>query len=72
MRPDELDEINAFTAGFRHGCDVGRVSAREAETILRAWGRPITDGVVTCFCNGAEDGVRGDRWRYLLCKATRG
>ena len=72
MRPDERDEINAFTAGFRHGQDRGLTSPREAEMILRGFGRPTSDATVTCFCNGAEDGARGDRWRYLLCKAMRG
>ena len=65
-RPDALDELNAFRAGFRHGTDLGIVSASEAETLLRGFGRPTSSASVACFCNGAEDGARGDRWRYLL------
>jgi len=74
-RPDALDELNAFRAGFRHGADRGIVSPREAETILRSFGRPTSSGSVDCFCNGAEDGAKGDRFRYLLsfmCRATAG
>ena len=69
---DELDLLNAFTAGYRHGRDVGLVSPREAQAILEGLGRPTSAASVDCFCNGAEDGARGDSFRYLLAKAVRG
>ena len=70
-RPDALDELNAFRAGFRHGQDVGAVSPREAETILRGLGLQTSSGCVDCFGNGAEDGRKGDRFRYLLSFALQ-
>jgi hypothetical protein len=67
-RPDELDEINAFRAGFRFGVDHGIVSPKEAEVILRDMNpnTPISSSVLDCFCNGAEDGRKNDQFRYLL------
>jgi hypothetical protein len=69
-RPDALDEINAFRAGYRHGANVGRVSPREAESEMRRFGMPINSSAVECFCNGAEDGARGDTFRYVLSFAV--
>ena len=68
-RPDDLDKINAFRAGWRHGADRGEVSPREADAALRALPTtiPIIDATVACFCHGSVDGTRGDSWRYLLC-----
>lgn len=70
-RPDALDELNAFRAGFRHGQDVGDVSPREAEAILRGLGLQTSSGCVDCFGNGAEDGRKGDKFRYVLSFAVR-
>lgn len=66
-RPDLLDEVNAFRAGYRHGRDVGEVSAREAEAILRSLPTtiPPVGNAILCFCNGSVDGARGDAFRYL-------
>jgi len=68
-KADKLDELNAFRSGFRHGSDTNMlVSPREAEEILRSL--PISvepsDGMIVCFCNGADDGVKHDTFRYLL------
>lgn len=69
MKPDALHEINAFRAGFRHGRDVGSVSPREAEAEMRKLGMLVAGETVTCFCNGSDDGARGDQFRYLLTSA---
>ena len=68
--PDQLDSLNAFRAGYRHGKDERSVSPREAETILRALHVPVTGATVDCFCNGSEDGATGDSFRYLLSFAV--
>ena len=68
---DDMDRLNAFRAGFRHGADRGLVSAREADAILRSLGRSPSCDAVELFCNGAEDGARGDRFRYLLSFAVQ-
>ena len=72
-RPDVLDEINAFRAGYRHGADYGIVSPKEAETVMRqlGWTTPITSELTDLFCNGVDDGARGDKFRYLLSFACR-
>jgi len=72
MRPDRLDELNAFRAGYRHGADRGAVSPREADEILRNLPTtiPVTGSTVDCFCNGADDGARKDSFRYLLSFRT--
>lgn len=65
-RPDSLDHVNAFRAGFRHGQDIGPASPTEAEAVLRSFGRPIDGTSVSVFCNGSDDGSRHDAFRYLL------
>jgi len=72
-RPDMLDEINAFRAGWRHGYDRGIVSPREAEGILRGLPLSVTPNaaMITYFCTGAEDGAHNDQFRLLLSYALR-
>jgi len=65
-KPDNLDHIRSFKAGFRHGRDCGIVSPREAGDELRKLGfTPIDGSMIDVFCNGADDGARGDTFRYL-------
>lgn len=68
-RPDALDEIGAFRAGYRHGTNTSKqVSPKEAEEILRSLPTtiPATDRMLEAFCNGCGDGVAGDTTRYLM------
>ncbi len=73
-RPDRLDELNAFRAGFREGRD-GPAGAsftnREAWEIMEKLGLRTDGDMTTCFQNGHEDGVRGDAWRYVLSFIVR-
>ncbi len=72
-KPDDLDKINAFTAGFRHGQDCGIVGPKEAEEAMTILHMPIiTADTIACFCHGSEDGSKEDAYRYILCKAARG
>ena len=64
---DTLTRLNAFTAGWRHGNDVGEASPREAEEILLRLDRhSYCSRCNDCFCHGSVDGAANDRWRYLL------
>jgi len=66
MKVDRQDKTQAFYAGFRYGRETGLASPREADAALQA-GRLSTDGeMVEVFCNGADDGARGDYWRLAL------
>jgi len=67
-RPDNLDRLGAFRAGYRHGADIGPASPKEADTALRALPTtiPCCAETVELFCNGSEDGSRGDSYRYTL------
>lgn len=53
----------AFSLGFEYGATVGHPSPRIAEFTLRAFNIDPTDTAITLFCNGADDGVIGDRAR---------
>lgn len=74
IRPDLLDEIGAFRAGYRHGVDYGEVSAAEADGILRKLPTtiPITSDLLTLFCNGSIDGANRDNFLYLLSFIAKG
>lgn len=68
QRPDALDEINAYRAGYRHGRDEGKCTAQTAPAILRQLPTtiPIVEVTVAMFCRGLQDGARGDAVTYLL------
>lgn len=67
---DNHDYLNAFRAGYRHGADLGAVTPAQAVAALHTLGRPTDPQSVDCFCNGADDGARGDSYRYLLSIAV--
>lgn len=57
----------AFVAGWRFGAkEGGNVSARLAAEVLRDLEIPATSETENAFCNGAEDGARGDTFRLDL------
>lgn len=73
---DEIEPMNTITvdihAAFEHGWHYGRVtkqhpSPNEADPELRRHGLPVTPCTEIAFCNGADDGVAGDRWRLDGC-----
>ena len=71
MRNENIDR--AFAAGYAHGESRGICSPGEAEIALRELG--LLEGIdpnmiyseITAFCNGADDGAIGDRWRLDGC-----
>lgn len=54
----------AFRLGFEYGTILGEASPREAEAwLLRDLKRMPSDSEIEAFCNGSDDGRRGDRFR---------
>ena len=60
--PRNTNNRLALALGYVHGARHGNCSWREADRALRSF--PLLDR--DTFCNGADDGKRGDTWRLLL------
>ena len=68
MKANGWTRDKAFRIGFSWGAVNGLQSPSDADRVLRERNLPTDDEHVTLFCNGAEDGVRGDNFR--LTSAT--
>lgn len=58
--------MDKFDEGFWYGRLHGQASPAEADAYLRRMhgiGVTLTSSDIDLFCNGSEDGARGDHWR---------